>query len=70
MGKVFPCSVKKPPTLDTPFVRHLPAVYISYYIYKIINIFAIGLFIYMYWRNTCIQLIGTWNTIPCLTKTA
>ena len=64
MGKIFPCSVKKPPALDTPFMEHLPAVYVSCYIYSIINIFRLGLFIYMYWRNTCIELIGTWNTIP------
>ena len=61
MGKIFPYSVKKPPALDTPFMKYLPIVSISCYIYCIINILDLNLFIYMYWRNTCIELMGTWS---------
>jgi hypothetical protein len=70
MGKIFPCSVKKPPAPDIAFQKHRPPAYISYYIYCIIKIFGLVLFIYMYWRNTCIERIGTWNTTPYQIKTA
>jgi len=61
MGKIFPCNVKKPPARCVSHMKCRPQVYISYYIYSIINFFSLGLFIYMYWRNTCKELSATWN---------
>lgn len=64
MGKIFPCNVKKPTVRGASYMKCLSQVHITYYNYLIINIFVLGLFIYMYWRNTCIELIATWNTTP------
>ena len=68
MGKIFPCSVKKPPVRCVSHMKCRPQVDISYYNYSIINILGFGLFIYMYWRNTCKDLIATRNKPPLRKK--
>ena len=42
-------------------MKQRPKIYISYYIHLIINIYNLCLFIYMYWRNTCIKQLVRLN---------